>query len=155
SGVVESSAGSLEEARPKGRASWLPLKRVEFVPPDRTDLPPLSRYATLQVGDTRKTVGYTEASRGCKQRCRHCPILHCYDGRFRAVPIDVVMADIRAEIVAGAEHITFGDPDFFNGPAHALAIVDALAREHPGVTYDVTIKIEHLLKHAAGLVRLR
>jgi radical SAM superfamily enzyme YgiQ (UPF0313 family) len=132
-----------------------PLPRVAFVTPDRSDLPPLSKYASLQVGAERKVVGYTEATRGCKHRCRHCPIVPVYDGRFRAVPIDVVMADIRAQVTAGAQHITFGDPDFFNGPTHALAIVAALAREFPGVSYDVTIKVEHLRQQAAALPRLR
>ena len=32
-----------------------------------------------------------------------------------------MLADIRAQVAAGAQHITFGDPDFFNGPTHALA----------------------------------
>jgi hypothetical protein len=136
-----------------GDAGHLP--RVKFIQPDRSDLPPLTRYASLQVGADRKVVGYTEATRGCKHRCRHCPIVPVYDGRFRAVPIDVVLADIRAQVTAGAQHITFGDPDFFNGPTHALAIVDALAREFPGVTYDVTIKVEHLRQQAAALPRLR
>jgi radical SAM superfamily enzyme YgiQ (UPF0313 family) len=131
------------------------LPRVTFVTPDRSDLPPLTRYASLQVGDERKTVGYTEATRGCKHRCRHCPIVPVYDGRFRAVSADVVLADIRAQVAAGAQHITFGDPDFFNGPTHALHIVEALAREFPGVTYDVTIKVEHLKQQAAALPRLR
>jgi radical SAM superfamily enzyme YgiQ (UPF0313 family) len=130
------------------------VDRVTFIAPDRSDLPPLSRYAALQVGNVRKIVGYTEATRGCKHRCRHCPIVPVYDGRFRAVPLDVVIADIRSEVAAGAEHITFGDPDFFNGPTHAMAVVDALARECPGVTYDVTIKVEHLRKHAGLLPRL-
>lgn len=129
-------------------------RRVVFIQPDRSDLPLLSRYATLQAGDTRKIVGYTEATRGCKHRCRHCPIVPVYDGRFRAVPRDVVMADIRAQVAAGAQHITFGDPDFFNGPTHAIALVEALAREHGGLSYDVTIKIEHLRRHAALLPRL-
>jgi radical SAM superfamily enzyme YgiQ (UPF0313 family) len=132
-----------------------PLPRVAFITPDRSDLPPLTRYASLQVGDERRVVGYTEASRGCKHRCRHCPIVPVYDGRFRAVPIAVVLADIRAQVAAGARHITFGDPDFFNGPTHALAIVDALSREWPDVTYDVTIKVEHLRRHSAALPRLR
>ena len=131
------------------------LPRVSFITPDRSDLPPLTKYASLQVGVDRKVVGYTEATRGCKHRCRHCPILPVYDGRFRAVPLDVVMADIRAQVAAGAEHITFGDPDFFNGPTHALGIVDALAREFPGVSYDVTIKVEHLRQQAGALPRLR
>ncbi|HEX6465407.1 MAG TPA: CUAEP/CCAEP-tail radical SAM protein [Vicinamibacterales bacterium] len=134
---------------------WLPARRVPFIQPDRSGLPPLSRYATLQVGDTRKIVGYTEATRGCKHRCRHCPIVPVYEGRFRAVPIEIVTADIRAEVAAGARHMTFGDPDFFNGPAHAIAIVETLAREFPGVSYDVTIKVEHLRRHAALLPRLR
>jgi hypothetical protein len=116
----------------------------------------LSRYATLQLGDgTRRTVGYTEASRGCRHLCRHCPIVPVYDGQFRVVQLDVVLADIAAQVAAGARHITFGDPDFFNGPAHAVRVVEALHGAHPGITYDVTIKIEHLLKHRDLLPRLR
>jgi len=151
-------ATSLESgstAAPASRSGgWLNDRRVVFVQPDRSDLPALSRYATLQVGDTRKIVGYTEATRGCKHRCRHCPIVPVYDGRFRAVPQEVVSADIRAQIAAGAQHITFGDPDFFNGPTHAISLVEALARQHPGVSYDVTIKVEHLRRHATLLPRL-
>ena len=78
-----------------------------------------------------------------------------YNGVFRIVPREVVLADVRQQIAAGAGHITFGDPDFFNGPAHALAIVEALHREFPRITYDVTIKIEHLLRHADHLPALR
>jgi radical SAM superfamily enzyme YgiQ (UPF0313 family) len=131
------------------------LPRVTFVPPDRSDLPPLTKYASLQVGATRKVVGYTEATRGCKHLCRHCPIVPVYQGRFRAVPIDVVLADVRAQVAAGAEHITFGDPDFFNGPTHAQAIVRSFAREFPGVSYDATIKVEHLERHADLLPLLK
>ena len=131
------------------------VPRVTFRVPDRASLLPLTRYATLQVGDARRVAGHTEASRGCKHRCRHCPIVPVYDGRFRVVPLDVVMADVRAQIAAGAEHITFGDPDFFNGIGHAKALVERLANEVPGISYDVTIKIEHLLKHADLLPVLR
>ena len=131
------------------------LPRIRFLVPDRSDLPPLARYASLQHGHERRLVGYTEATRGCKHRCRHCPIVPVYDGRFRAVDGDVVLADIRTQVAAGAQHITFGDPDFFNGPTHAMRIVEALAREFPGLSYDVTIKVEHLRLHAALLPRLR
>jgi hypothetical protein len=103
---------------------------------------------------TMRTVGYTEASRGCKHLCRHCPIVPVYGGRFRAVPVDIVLADVRAQVAAGARHITFGDPDFFNGVTHALRIVREVAREHPGLSYDVTIKIEHLIQHAEALPEL-
>jgi len=129
--------------------------RLIFKVPDRSGLPALSRYAALQMPDgSRRLAGYTEASRGCKHRCRHCPIVPVYDGRFRVVSPDVVLADIRAQVQAGAQHVTFGDPDFFNGIRHARTIVEALAREWPGLTYDVTIKVEHLLAHADALPRL-
>ncbi len=131
------------------------LPKLRFIPPDRTGLPALSRYACLQMPDgSRKTTGATDATRGCKHRCRHCPIVPVYDGQFRVVPVDVVLADVRAQVAQGAEHITFGDPDFFNGPTHAHRIVDALHAEFPDLTYDVTIKVEHLLDHRHLLSKL-
>lgn len=131
------------------------LPRLQFLVPDRSSLPPLGRYAALEMGDgSRKVVGYTEASRGCRHLCRHCPVVPVYQGQFRVVQPEVVLADIDAQVAAGAEHITFGDPDFFNGPTHALRIVEALHEAHPRLTYDVTIKVEHLLRHRADLPRL-
>jgi hypothetical protein len=133
----------------------LAVPRVQFRVPVRTSLPPLARYATLRVGNEARVVGATEASRGCKHRCRHCPIVPVYDGRFRIVPLPVVMADIQAQVDAGAQHISFGDPDFLNGVRHATDLVRAFAAAHPTLTYDVVIKIEHLLKHADLLPLLR
>jgi radical SAM superfamily enzyme YgiQ (UPF0313 family) len=137
-----------------GSTARAAIPRLAFRVPERAGLLPLERYATLQTATGRKTVGYTEASRGCKHRCRHCPIVPVYDGRFRTVPAEVVLADVRAQVAAGAQHITFGDPDFFNGIRHAEAVVHGM-REFPGVTYDATIKIEHLLKHSGHLPLLR
>jgi radical SAM superfamily enzyme YgiQ (UPF0313 family) len=129
--------------------------RTTFKTPDRSELPPLERYAKLQMpSGEKRVVGYTEGSRGCKHLCRHCPIVPVYQGRFRAIPVETVLADIRAQVAGGAQHITFGDPDFFNGVTHALRIVRALASEHPGISYDVTIKIEHLIRHADALPEL-
>ena len=123
---------------------------------DRSGLPPLARYATLQMPDgSRRVVGSTDATRGCKHLCRHCPIVPVYQGRFRAVPVEVVLRDVAAQVDAGAQHISFGDPDFFNGPTHARRIVERIAAEHPGLTYDVTIKVQHLLDHAGLLPLLR
>jgi len=132
------------------------LGRVEFELPDRSGLPKLARYAHLELpdGSTRVT-GFAEGSRGCKHLCGHCPIVPVYNGVFRVVPREVVLADIRQQVAAGAEHITFGDPDFLNGPGHALEIVRALHREFPRLSYDVTIKVEHLLKNSEHLATLR
>jgi radical SAM superfamily enzyme YgiQ (UPF0313 family) len=132
------------------------LERLPFIPPDRSPLPDLQRYAHLTMPDgTSRVVGYTEASRGCKNLCRHCPVVPVYNGRFFVVPQKVVLADIEQQVAAGAQHITFGDPDFFNGPTHAMRIVEALHERFPDVTYDVTIKVEHLLRHDHHLERLR
>ena len=136
-------------------ASGPALPRLQFRVPDRKGLPPLKSYAAVESHSGRRVVGYTEASRGCKHLCRHCPIVPVYAGRFRAIPCDIVLADIRSQVEAGAEHITFGDPDFFNGIGHAVSVVEAFSREFPGVSYDVTIKVEHLRRHADELGRLR
>ena len=136
--------------------SPLPVPRLRFIQPDRSTLPPLRRYAALQMPDgSRRVAGATDATRGCKHLCRHCPIVPVYQGAFRVVPIETVLDDARALVADGAQHISFGDPDFFNGPTHARRVVEALAEACPGVTYDVTIKIEHLLKHADMLRLLR
>jgi radical SAM superfamily enzyme YgiQ (UPF0313 family) len=160
-GVTHVIGGEFEKALTElvsGRtAGLLPvnLDRLQFRIPDRETLPALREYAGLLSGGARKVVGYTEASRGCKHLCRHCPIVPVYEGRFRVVQRDVVLADARQQIRAGAEHITFGDPDFFNGPGHALAIAEAFHAEFPDITWDVTIKIEHLLKHRDALPVLK
>ncbi len=161
-GEFEEVLVALYERLADGKAAWaepipsISLAKLKFLVPDRSGLPDLSHYARLDWGDGEPRVtGYTEASRGCKHLCRHCPIVPVYGGQFRIVQRDVVLADIRNQVEAGARHITFGDPDFFNGPGHVIPIVQAMHAEFPDVTYDVTIKIEHLLKHSPELPILR
>src|SRR5262249_38138808 len=127
------------------------LNRLEFPLPSRAQLPSLKSYAHLERGDQQEPVAYVEASRGCLHLCRHCPIPPVYGGRFFAAAADVVMADIRQQVAAGARHVTFGDPDFLNGPTHAWKLASALHAEFPDVTFDFTAKIEHLLRHRAHL----
>lgn len=137
--------------------STISLNRLPFKTPLRDGLPELSKYAHLMHDDGTldKIVGYTETTRGCKHTCRHCPIVPIYGGKFRLVQKDVVLADVRQQVKAGAEHITFGDPDFLNGPGHVIPIVEELHRAFPDLTYDVTIKVEHLLQHAELLPTLK
>jgi radical SAM superfamily enzyme YgiQ (UPF0313 family) len=149
-------AGEMGAAKNGQRDAVISVARQKFITPDRTGMVALDKYARLVMpsGEAR-AVGYTEASRGCKHVCRHCPIVPVYNGVFRIVDREVVMADIRQQVSAGAQHITFGDPDFFNGVGHAIPLVEELHREFPGVTYDVTIKVEHLLKHSDCIGKLR
>ena len=131
------------------------IERTPFVVPDRQHLPALDRYARLETNGTLKLAGYTETTRGCKHTCQHCPITPIYHGRFFAVPAEIVLADIRTQVAQGAQHITFGDPDFFNGPTHAMRIARVLHSEFPDLTFDATIKIEHLLKQRHLLPELK
>jgi radical SAM superfamily enzyme YgiQ (UPF0313 family) len=138
------------------REPLISLERQNFLVPDRQGLPTLDRYATVQVPDgTTRIAGYTESSRGCKHLCRHCPIVPVYNGAFRIVSRESVLEDIRRQVNAGAKHITFGDPDFFNGVGHAIPLIESLHREFPKLSYDATIKIEHLRKHEEHIATLR
>ena len=134
------------------RATRNTLDKLEFVKPDRSGLPALDNYSTLTAVDgSQKKVGFVETSRGCKHLCRHCPIVPVYDGVFRVIPVAVVLADIRQQMAAGAEHISFGDPDFLNGPGHARRVIERFQAQFPDTTWDATIKVEHLIKHDALL----
>jgi radical SAM superfamily enzyme YgiQ (UPF0313 family) len=132
-----------------------PTARLDYPVPSRAALPPLSRYARLQdASGGERLAAYAETTRGCKHLCRHCPIPAVYGGRFVAVPVETVLADLARQLDAGARHVTFGDPDFLNGPAHALRVAEGLARRFPGTTFDFTAKVEHLLRHAETLPAL-
>lgn len=158
------SAASPEQSSPSPSGTGLriqtqpliSLERLQFEVPYRAGLPPMETYAHLLIpGDGYRLVGSTEASRGCKHLCRHCPIVPVYKGVFRIVQRDVVLEDIRRQVAAGAQHISLGDPDFFNGIGHALEIIKLFHEEFPAITYDVTIKIEHLKKYSQHLATLR
>ena len=142
-------AGAVEGVRTRESAAGPVLERLPFVLPSRRGLPGLKKYAHLdRDGRSKDLVGYVEASRGCLHLCLHCPIPPVYGGRFFVVPTEIVLADIRRLASDGATHITFGDPDFLNGPGHSLAIVRAMRAEHPGITFDFTAKVEHILERA-------
>lgn len=132
------------------------LGKIRFEVPDRSVLPKLSRYAHLVMPDgSTRIAGFAEGSRGCKHMCRHCPVVPVYQGAFRVVPAAVVMDDIRQQVSEGAGHISFGDPDFFNGPTHGLALARALHAEFPHVSFDATIKVQHIINHAELLPEMR
>ncbi|HLX89158.1 MAG TPA: radical SAM protein, partial [Acidimicrobiales bacterium] len=113
--------------------------------PARHLLPPLQRYARLVLGSETRLAGAVEASHGCAHRCRHCPVPVVYDGRTRVVGVDAVVADVAQLVGSGARHITFADADFLNGPHHSRRVVAAVHGAFPDLTFDVTVKVEHIL----------
>lgn len=149
--MTSADAGSVEQNEPV-----VSLGKIRFEVPDRSALPKLSRYARLVLPDgSTRAAGFAEGSRGCKHMCRHCPVVPVYQGAFRVVPADVVMEDIRQQVREGASHISFGDPDFFNGPAHGIKLARALHAAFPQVSFDATIKVQHIIEHAQLLPEMR
>ena len=144
-------ADALVAGRPaaaEGPSRIVDLGRGRFGLPSRGLLPPLERYAHVVIDGERRPAGYVEASHGCAHRCLHCPVPVVYDGRTRMVAVDAVVADVAQLVALGASHVTFGDPDFLNGPHHARRVVDAVHGAFPALTFDVTAKVEHVLRHA-------
>jgi radical SAM superfamily enzyme YgiQ (UPF0313 family) len=124
------------------------LDATRFAVPARHLLPGLENYARLLIGDDQRLAGYVEASHGCVHRCRHCPLPVVYDGRTRLVGVDTILQDVRRLVAMGARHLTFGDPDFLNGPHHSRRVVRAVHEQFPALTFDCTAKVEHVLRHA-------
>jgi len=164
SGECEEELVALAEALERGAPTARFLRsggdsaervRLDFPVPSRTGLPPLDRYARLDDGRGAQLVaGYAEATRGCLHGCLHCPIPALYRGRFFAVPVATVVEDVARQVAAGARHVTFGDPDFLNGPGHALAVAEAVNERFPALTFDFTAKVEHLVRHAPTVGKL-
>jgi radical SAM superfamily enzyme YgiQ (UPF0313 family) len=146
-GIKSPVAGVIRADAPAGPN----LERLPFAVPTRNVLPVLDRYAHLEHNGVQRTAGYVEASRGCLHLCTHCPIPPVYGGRFFTVPREIVLEDIRRQVHAGATHISFGDPDFLNGPKHSLRVVREMHGQFPTLTFDFTAKIEHLLKRGQDL----
>ena len=147
-------AASVEEGTPS-RGVSVDIGKRTFRPPARRHLPGLGSYAHLTTSEGHRLVGYVEASHGCRHRCTHCPVPVVYDGRYRVTGIETVLADIEQLVEAGAGHITFGDPDFLNAPAYSLKVLEAAHARHPALSFDVTVKVEHLLDHRRVLGRMR
>lgn len=137
-----------------GVRSSTQFPRQQFLTPARHLLPPLSKYAALALNGEYRLTGYVEASRGCAHTCRHCPITPVYAGRVRIVQRETILADIAQLVQMGAQHITFGDPDFLNGVKHSLGIVREMHAAWPKLTFDFTAKIEHLLEYRELLPEL-
>ncbi len=140
--LVEWASGNVSDA------VRVELGRTRHAIPSRGSLPPISSYAKFRDEGVEVASGYVEATHGCRHRCRHCPLPTIYDGRLRIVAPDVVVADAVQQVEAGARHLTFGDPDFLNAPAHAIRTLEGVRAAVGDVSMDVTVKVSHILDHA-------
>lgn len=147
-------AGELGGSRPPAAGSVLHLRRGRPPVPRRDLLPPLERYARAVIDGEERLAGAIETTRGCRHTCRHCPVPAVYGGRLRTLALDGVLADAAALVDLGARHLTLADADFLNAPVWAGAVIRALHEAWPEVTFDVTVKVEHLLSQQGMLDEL-
>ncbi len=150
----EYETGLVAWAHGKDNGAPVQLARQPARVPVRDRLPPLARYTRLAVAGEERLVGSVAASRGCSHRCRHCPVPVVYNGRVRPADEASVLADVDQVVAAGARHISFADPDFLNAPHHSRRVVAAIHRRHPDLTFDATIKVEHILRYPEALPEL-
>lgn len=144
-GEYETALCDWVDGRADTTVTYRHRERTEL--PARRLLPPLDRYARLALDGEERLAAAVEASHGCSSRCRHCPVPAVYDGRTRIVATDTVLADIEQAVDLGARHISFADPDVLSAPQHWLRIARALHHRHPDLTFDITTKVEHILRH--------
>jgi radical SAM superfamily enzyme YgiQ (UPF0313 family) len=149
-GEYQTELVAFVERMARGHAAAAPTTRLCLARqpgglPARHLLPPLERYARVVIDGEERLAGYVEASHGCAHRCRHCPVPVVYDGRTRIVGVEEVVADVAQLVELGARHVTFGDPDFLNGPHHARRVVRAVHEAFPDLTFDITAKVSHVL----------
>ena len=141
-------AGELGDGRRPAEAVVRDIANGSFLRPDRSLLPPLDRYARLAVDGEMRLAGYVEASHGCRHRCAHCPIPVVYDGRFRVVQPEVVLEDVAQLVGLGAPPHHAWRPRF---PQRARPCPCAFSTSHtsafPDLTWDITVKVEHVLAH--------
>ena len=152
--MCEDVATALVEPRP-GTRRWSGGSRrtLHSIPPVRAALLatccPRSSVTPASSGRAKSTWSPRSRPRaGCAHRCRHCPVPVVDDGRIQINDVDAVVADVAQQVAMGARHVSYGDPDFFNGVHHALRAVRAVHDRFPELTFDCTVKVEHILKHA-------
>ena len=118
--------------------------------PERDALPPLARYARLAIAGEQRVAGHVEATRGCKHLCRHCPIPPVYDGRFFAVPADIVLEDARrADRRRRAPHRLRRSRLPERAAATRCGSPGRCTRSTPRVTFSFTAKVEHIVAATA------
>jgi radical SAM superfamily enzyme YgiQ (UPF0313 family) len=137
-----------------GLGQYPNFKRDVHILPDRGGLRSLKHYGHVERTDGSHFAGAVEATRGCAHMCTHCPIPSVYGGKLRLVDRDLVLKDIDAQIELGAQHITFTDPDFFNAVPHSISIIREMRKRYSGVTFDATIKVEHLIEYKESISEL-
>ncbi len=145
--AFSSYLNQLESGESPAKVNLKLLEKVNHLVPLRSKLKPLDEYSHIIWGNKSLVVGPIETTRGCSHGCLHCPVPQVYNKRVRKIDLSTLIDDIDQLVEMGAEHISFNDPDFLNIPAHSELVVSTMRKRHPDLTFDATIKIEHIVKY--------
>lgn len=120
---------------------------------DRAHLPSLHAYSYPGGLLDNKIVGNVEASLGCRFACTHCTVYTLARQQVDYRAIEHVLTDIRSLVDQGAEHITFMDAEFMNNGEHGPAVIEAMHREFPTLTFDMISRVDRILKFESAFRR--
>lgn len=150
-GIVDS------EMAARGETVHPYISRDEIHLPTRDMLPPLHKYPQKQVEvllGHEAVVGSTEIARGCHHKCLYCSVYAAYDGKVNTLEESIVLEDVRNLVKGGMTHLTFVDADFFNTKHQGIKILRQLHAEFPELTYDFTLRVDHILENKEYLTEM-
>ncbi|MFW8635312.1 arsinothricin biosynthesis radical SAM protein ArsL [Cribrihabitans pelagius] len=144
-------------ASPEQTLQMLKL-RGTMAKPLRQAAPHLSKYPqphlTNLMGE-EKIVGGLELTRGCHHKCTYCSVYSAYDGKVLLGDVDQIIEDIDVLVEQGMEHMTFIDAEFFNATRRSFDALARIHKRHPGLTFDFTTRVDHILENRDRLGELR
>jgi len=114
------------------------IPKLKFRVPDRSSLLDLGKYGFSRCPMEPGAGRIHGSEQGLQHMCRHCPIVPVYDGQFRVVQQEIVMADVDQFDRRGRGTHPFAIPISSMNEAR-VAIFNGPSSRHPDVTYDVTI----------------
>ncbi len=113
-----------------------PLDLATLPHPDRTVFAVPAYHREHRPPGRRYTAVVT--SRGCRHACRYCSAPALWGRHVRFRPIEAVLDEWRRlRVDHGVDGVLVEDDHFLEDRARSLALLDALARRPPGVTFEL------------------
>ena len=132
-----------------------PLTDLEKIPPLPYDLLDLDKYHVSPMRSSRPSLPLV-TSRGCLFRCDYCYNLQFNERKWRSLPPERVMREIRRLMEDyHAEGIFLLDDNFFQDRARVKEIMALLVEDRVGVKiYNANCRVDLLSKMALDEIRM-
>lgn len=122
-----------------------PVDPAKIAAPDPT-LVPLDLYAKRDEGEFGPTFSAVRvlSGRGCTSRCHFCLVHRVNPGRVRNVPVEAVIAFLRAVRRAGIRFFKFADDSFGADRAYALDLAARMADARLDLRFEIETRLDLL-----------